>query len=314
MVLWLSAALSAIAFSLAGTVRTETDRAASAVDGLKAYYLATGAVQRALLYFEWGGGYRNPDGTPRYDTSSSRVVFEFPSGEAVVDLIPESSKMNVNSAPPEALYRLMITLGIDAGLARELVLAIVDWRSPQPVDMLSAYDQFYSSLTPSFRARHASMEEIEELLLVRGMTPELFYGSYERDSEGRLAPRRGLRDCLSIYGASARFDANTAEPAVLEAIGLTPESIASLVAARTQRPFRTYSQLAEFGEGMPGFEKLTIGGSAVLTVRATARPRLQNGALSETRRSVAALIKLLDTSKFDAVYHVLRWYDSVWVE
>lgn len=314
MVLWLSAALSAIAFSLASTVRTETGRAALAVDGLKAYYLATGAVQRALLYFEWGGGYRNPDGTPRYDTASSRLVFEFPSGEAVVDLTPESSKMNANSAPPEALYRLMISLGIDAGRARELVLAIVDWRAPQPAGMLTAYDQFYSSLTPSFRARHASLEEIEELLLVRGMTPELFYGSYDRTPDGRLAPRRGLRDCLSVYGATAQFDANTADPAVLEAIGLTPQSIASLVASRNLRPFRSYSQIAAFGEGMPGFERLTIGGSAIYTVRATARPRLQNGALSETRRTVAAMVKFLDTSKFDTAYHVLRWYDSLWVE
>ena len=46
-VLWLSLALSAIAFSLASTVRGETERTATAVDGIRAYYLATGAIERA---------------------------------------------------------------------------------------------------------------------------------------------------------------------------------------------------------------------------------------------------------------------------
>jgi len=36
-VLWLSAALAAIAFSLANTVRGETERASTAVDGLRSY-------------------------------------------------------------------------------------------------------------------------------------------------------------------------------------------------------------------------------------------------------------------------------------
>src|SRR5436190_14268979 len=53
-VLWLSLALSAIAFSLATTVQGETERTSTAVDGLRAYYLATGAIERAILYMQWG--------------------------------------------------------------------------------------------------------------------------------------------------------------------------------------------------------------------------------------------------------------------
>src|SRR5271157_5393786 len=46
-VLWLSAALAAIAFSLSTTVRGETERASTSVDGMRAYYLAVSAVDRA---------------------------------------------------------------------------------------------------------------------------------------------------------------------------------------------------------------------------------------------------------------------------
>src|SRR5687767_15495095 len=53
-VLWLSAALAAIAFSLSSTVRGETERTGTGVDSLRSYYLAVGAVQRASVELLWG--------------------------------------------------------------------------------------------------------------------------------------------------------------------------------------------------------------------------------------------------------------------
>ena len=65
-VLWLSAALSAIAFSVATTVRGEVERSATAADSVQAYFLARGAIDRALLWVFWGQEHRNPDGSARY--------------------------------------------------------------------------------------------------------------------------------------------------------------------------------------------------------------------------------------------------------
>src|SRR4051794_5584690 len=53
-VLWMSAALAAIAFSLAATIRTETSRATTDADGLRARYLATGSVERGVQWMIWG--------------------------------------------------------------------------------------------------------------------------------------------------------------------------------------------------------------------------------------------------------------------
>jgi general secretion pathway protein K len=222
--------------------------------------------------------------------------------------------MNVNSSPPEDLFRLLSVLGVEGERAREIVIGIVDWRTQRPPNALTPFDQYYLSRNPSFPARHASLEEIEELLLIKGMTPELFYGTYDRDAEGRLTPHSGLRDCLSVYGSAGQVDANTAEPAVLEAVGLTPESIKAIVQMRKVRRFRNAGELNEFGLNLPGFNRLRVGGNAVFTIRATARPRLQDGTLPDARRSVAALIKFLDPTKFRDMYHVLRWYGNVWVE
>jgi general secretion pathway protein K len=309
-VLWLSAALAAIAFSLANTVRGETERTSVAVDGLRAYYLATAAVQRTLNYMEWAALFP----AKRFYSPDSPVLrLSFPDGEAAVEVIPETARLNINTSQPENLFRLIAALGVPPEAARALTTAIVDWRTPA-AGGTSPFDGYYLSLSPSFRARHASFEEIEELLLVRGMTPELFYGTYDRAPEGqagpRLIPRGGLRECVSAHGATDQFDVNTAAPAVLAAAGVPPDVIAAIVRQRRLAPL-TRQQVSGLAGGGPWAGKLRVGGNSMFTLRATARLRLGNGNLSDLRRSVGALVKLKPKNS-DAPYHILRWYDTMW--
>lgn len=299
-VLWLSLALSAIAFSLATTVRGETERTSTAVDGIRSYYLATGAIERAILYMQWKGVYYNP-GTPLLRLS-------FPTGETEVEIIPETAKYSLNRATPADLLRLMASLGTSASQAQEVAAAVLDWRTPTAV---SPFDQFYLAQVPSFRARHASFEEIEELLVLKGMTPDLYYGTYDRDAGGRLFRRVGLSECVSVYGTIERFEANTANPAVLGSLGLSRPQIESLLERRRQRPFQNDGELGDYNGAAQG--RLRVGGNSTFTLRATARLRLENGQLSDMRRSVAAMVKLLPPG-YDASYQIMRWYDNAWKE
>jgi general secretion pathway protein K len=305
-VLWMSAALAAIAFAVSSTVRSETDRVGSSADGLRAYYLATGSVERGIQWMLWGGDYRNPDGTPRFwEQNLPRMTMHYPSGDAVVEMIPEAAKMNLNTAGGEDLYRLVLAVSGDSGFARNLAASIVNWRSggggPPALDFASA---------PTFRPRHASFQEIEELLLVQGMTPELYYGNFIADSEGRLYPRGGLRDCLSVWGSAGPFDANTASPALMEAVGVPPAGVAQIVMRRTQRPFKNSGELAALGVPTG---RLGIGGGSIWTLRATARLRRPDGTPSDVMRTSAAVVKLLDRRQnFSMPIHVLRYYSDAW--
>src|SRR5271170_4439499 len=256
-VLWLAAALSAIAFTLANTVRGEIERSSTDADGLKAYYLAAGAIDRMLVYIESSGGFPGPDGQPLFQPDRTRVLqLNFPTGTARVRYIPESSKLSVNLSTPEELGNLMLALGMDPDRARVIVAGIQDWRGGTPGGSFTQFDQYYLSLTPSFRARHASFQEIEELLLVRGVTRDLFYGNYTHDLEGRLVRRAGLRDCLSVYGSVSLIDVNTAEPAVMQAIGVSPGSVAAIVAYRQTTPILSSGQISGFSDGSQGFSRL----------------------------------------------------------
>jgi general secretion pathway protein K len=238
-VLWLTAALGAIAFAVAMNVRGEIDRSSTLSDGLRAQYLAEGAVERGILHILWGPGERKADGTPRfYEPGLSGALMEFPAGIAVTEYVSDASRLNTNEAPIGDIERLLLALGAPPPQAAEIAAAIVEWRTPAPPGATGLFDQYYLTRVPSFRGRHASIEEIEELLYVKGMTPELFYGTYRRDPQGRLVRTGGFRDCVSPKGAVGVYDVNNAEPALLLSIGASPAAVGEIMRLRSLRPLR----------------------------------------------------------------------------
>jgi general secretion pathway protein K len=245
-----------------------------------------------------------------------RFYMSYPSGDAVVELIPEASRLNINEASPADLMRVVAAVSGDEQLAGQVAAAILDWRSGLARNGASPFDDYYLGLNspggPTFGARHASFEEIEELLFVRGMTPELFYGNYISDAQGRLYPRGGLRDCLSVYGSQGPFDANAASPALLEAMGLNPQQVDDVMRRRAAQPLRP-ADLQQMGIVNP---RITVRGFPFMwTLRATARLRRPDGAPSDVVRSAAAVVKRwTDARHGGAPVHVLRFYDDAWSE
>jgi len=310
-VMWLSAALAAIAFSLSLTVRGETDRASTAVDGLRAYYLARGAVERAALELDWSVW--NPVNPP-IPPNSIEITYHFNSGDARVEFLPETGKIDLNTATPEMLDRLLLSLNVEPGRAAEIATAIADWRTPAPDG--GPFDAYYLSQKPPFVPLHIHFQEVEELLQVKGVTPEIYYGGYvPRNSESLegehvLVRQPGLADCVTVYGSGGVVDVNTASPAVLQAIGIPAPTIAMILEMRHNAPF-TQQSLSDFIGSTGISAPLRVGGIAIVTIRATARLRTPDGKLSDLRRTVAAQVKYLNP-KEGIGYHILRWYDTTW--
>ncbi len=304
-VLWLSAALAAIAFSLSITVRGEAERAGAATDGLRCRYLAAGAVERASVELIWAA----MDPSRRAALSgASYMDYSFPSGTARVEIIPETAKLNVNLAPAAEIQRLASALGVEPGRAQAIAQAIASWRDPGG----RASNAYSPSFTPSFQPPAASFQEIEELLLLNAVTPEIFYGTYVPSDEPggpRLIRRYGLVDCLSVYGSRDRVDINTANPAVLSAIGLNPQAVAVILERRKQGPITVDQFPSVLEMAAAPADRLRVGGNSIYTFRATAHLRVAGGAVSDLSRTVAAQIKYMPAQP---PIHVLRWYDSAW--
>lgn len=351
-VLWVVAALSAIALSIAATVRSEVERTTIHSEGVKAYFLARAGIERAALWVQWGANQHVGGPGPQYFQIGMRsLAFSFPSGEVIVDVIPEASKLNINRVDVEELLLLLVNLGMNPVEAQQLSIAVDHWRKPAQGGF-SGLDALYVARNPSFPARQSSLENVEELLLVHGMTPELFYGTYipasgmmgmaamasmevamsEMDAEDKMmmaerqqhmtqemlmehAPlvwRGGLRDCVSVFGSIRAVDVNWAQPAVLAAIGLPPHAVMAIVRRRMLQPFRTEADLQQLGiSNLNGASRLRVGGRTQYTLRATAQIRQQDGSLSNVRRTVAAVVDL-NESAGDRPFTTMRWYDTAW--
>jgi len=94
----------------------------------------------------------------------------------------ESSRLNLNTvlmadsgANPHGARNLLMTL---PGMTESLADAILDWIDPddEPRE-LGAESEYYSSLDPPYRPRNGPLGSIDELLLVREVTPALLYGA-----------------------------------------------------------------------------------------------------------------------------------------
>lgn len=290
-VLWLSAALAAIAFSAAQTVRAERERTRNQLDGTQADLLAASAVERGLYYVLGAPISTLPDGTPvNWIPAMPYIRMNFPSGEALVEMIPESSKIGVNTAPPELLARLIIAMGVAPAAAIQMSAAIDYARTPLVGGPESG--DFIQQAGQTFRVPHASFEQIEELLTVSGITPELFYGRVERTPDGGWTARSGLRDCLTVYSGQAAHDINSVQPAVMLAEGVDPASVKSIVALRKQRPI-TPEQLGDLRPALGDMAgQFQLGGGKVLMLRATARVRGADGRLGELRRTSTLTVLL----------------------
>ena len=232
--------------AVASNVRGESERAATNMDETKAMFVARGAIDRAALYMLWARMYQTAEGPWPYGRNGDPTLeLSFPTAEVHVEIIPETSKLNLNAATEEELFRLLIALGLPEDRAVEITTAILDWRTPIVLnnagvpDRQSPFDPFYLSQTPSFLATHASFLENEEMLLLKGVTPDLYYGTFLPPG----APKPGLRDCLSVRGSYGALDINHVQPAVMAAVGIAPADAAAIAELRRTNPVRDYNQL-----------------------------------------------------------------------
>ncbi len=305
-VMWLSAALAAFGFSLASTVRGEIERASTDLDGLRAYYVASGAVERASVELLWSVT------TPKrfIPEASTFIDYAFETGAAHVEFLPEAGKLNANLITEDELTRLLLALGVDPRRASMIAAATIVWRKPGMLTLAVPMNP----AAPTFETPHASFQGIEEMLNVQGVTPEIFYGTYVPAPEGapegtpRLEARPGLVDCLSVFGAKDTVDVNTVQPAVLAALGVPPDVIASIVQRRRLQPFSPKEGNSLGSQGMAHF---IVEGHSLVTIRATAQVRLPNGGYSDVKRTVAAMVKYMPAG-YDSPIHVLRWYDDAY--
>lgn len=86
---------------------------------------------------------------------------------------------NARQPQLDVLQKAMAEVGVtDASLSSTISDSILDWCSPSETARFSgAKDDYYTHLNPPYYCKNGPIDDLNELLLIKGMTPEIFWGS-----------------------------------------------------------------------------------------------------------------------------------------
>jgi len=202
--------------------RSEVYGAANVSDGIRLRYIAESGfyVGEALLLADKTAfdGLTEPWANTEMIALKSEEFFDNGAFKLAIQdeggKIPINSLVNGNAYNPlirDLLLRLLTGpyFRMEQRKAEEIRDAIKDWiDADDEVTGSGAEGEYYAGLARPYAAKNAPIDCIEELLMVKGVTRELFYGAGESP---------GLAQCMTVFG-DGRININTAPKPVLRAL------------------------------------------------------------------------------------------------
>jgi general secretion pathway protein K len=228
MVLWILTILSVIALSFAFMARTEVYSTVSFRDGMEKKFLAEAGIERGIMELFYRSANKNQvsavEGSEIVRIDGRENQGEFDENKYSFRISDESGKININAltdANSIILSNLMVNLGIPGETANTIIDAILDWRDADNLVRLhGAEDSYYESLPVPYKAKNGNFDTLEELLLVRGITPEIMFGSGNTP---------GLLNFLTVYSKGGAININAAAKEVIMALPNMTSSMADAI-------------------------------------------------------------------------------------
>jgi len=136
-------------------------------------------------------------------------------------VVDEESKINLNKTDAQTLANLLTNvLSLNDEDAAKLANALLDWRQYGESEAGGFFsDDYYSNLQYPYPKKSADYETLDEILLVKGVTKEM----YDK-----------LINFVTVYGDGA-VNINTAPKEVLEALGLPDTLVEKILTVRRGR-------------------------------------------------------------------------------
>ena len=135
-----------------------------------------------------------------------------------VTISPEPARRNINRLQEDDWERVLEVAGVDEALWDELIDCVLDWidKDSTPRTNGAESEDYYETLDNPYTARNGPMDTIDELLLVKGFTQEIFDGIAAAEGEVGpvVTPLATFEEMLTVYG-DGRVNVNAAPMHVL---------------------------------------------------------------------------------------------------
>jgi general secretion pathway protein K len=208
-------------------------------DEVRAIYLAKSGVAAARAALKDDAIHHGPSDDLTELWAQPIPAYPVGDGSVSIEITDESGKIDVNrlgskqsaeiTATTDMLKRLLRVLEVDPGMIDPIVQSIKNWVDPDSTHDCPE-EFYYEQQNPPYHCKKGPMDTLSELLLVRGITPEIY---------NKIRPY-----VTTVSSLSHPINVNTAALPVLEALD---DNINADTAACIQdrRPYEN-SSLSDF--------------------------------------------------------------------
>jgi hypothetical protein len=213
-VLWICALVMWFTLQIGAMTRMQGEEQVHLFRRAQAHYLAIGGCYEAVArmgQLPLKGLERGPDLSWQPDGVQHLLKYE--TGEALVSIESEMTKVNVNIANPEQLRKVLVAAGIDEDEAEGLVDAIADFIDPDDLRRLRGMEKSeYKRRGLPYGPFNGPIFRLDQMLLIPGITEQLFYGYMRKGNKARetapepvhpMVPSKdSLFEMLTVYGTN----------------------------------------------------------------------------------------------------------------
>ena len=191
-----------------------------------------------------GSGWLGPTNAPIAEVQNPVSLGGGTFNWKIIDL---ERKFNINSPEPilqQVLPQALTLMGVDAGEATPIVNSILDWIDPDDqTHVEGAETDYYRNQKPPYAAKNGPIDDISELLLIKGVTPEIYSGISAADYQPNYFSQQ--------HGRFGQAAANMP----LIGVGMT-----NLFTPLSTGKININTASAEVLQLIPGIDALTAGG------------------------------------------------------
>jgi type II secretory pathway component PulK len=163
--------------------------------------------------------------------------YQIGNGSVSVKIVDLERYANINTANDQILHQALTLMGVDASQISIVSDSILDWISPGDMPRVAgAKSDYYQGLNPPYKCKDAPIDDMTELLLVRGIWdhPEIYWGGAAVNHPGPTFQHHlgfgnagetpnypfGLVDLFTPF-SNGRININTAGRNVLQMLMMT---------------------------------------------------------------------------------------------
>lgn len=295
LVIMIVSILTAVTIEMNRSSRSEIYDAANLSDSIRLLYMAKSGFNAGiglLLLDKNNFDALHEDWADReLIAAKSKTLFK--DGYFDVPIEDESGKIQVNrlvdgAAFNEDIKGLMTRLlmqpefGLEEKSVGEILEAAKDWidKDDETTGTGGAESAYYSTLEQPYAVKNGPLDCIDELLMIKGVTKELYYGTRETP---------GLNRLLTVYG-DGRININTAPKLVLRALSMNM----SIEAAEGMDEYRRNKDndlaTASWYQKVPGMTNIQID-SRLITTTSSFFKIVSTGRLRGMSQTVSGVIR-----------------------